>query len=147
MALSCIVLPVLSIPGGRPPSRVFLQTGAARPQAGRATLFSRTYRDRTIALCSTERISLAAVFLLTNWLPTIMTRTTGSAATASLLNSLIYFGVIVGFFLMGGIVNRVGPKRLLAIVFGVATAVCVVVHLSMSPMASSWARWWRWATV
>jgi MFS family permease len=130
MALACVALPLLFVAGGKPPLSVAVAPGAdGRRQ--RARLFSSTYRARTFALCTTELISLAAVFLLTNWLPTIMARATGSVATASLFTSLIYVGAIVGVVGLSTIVNRVGATRLLGLVFGAAAAVCIVVHFAM----------------
>jgi len=132
MALACIALPLMFVKGGKPPQRMVVGDDGKERAATRAQLFSSRYRARTFALCGAELVSLAAVFLLTNWLPTIMSRSTGSVSTASLFTSLIYVGAILGVLGLSMIVKRVGPTRMLGIVFTVAAAVCVIVHLALA---------------
>lgn len=129
MAIACMLLPILFIAPGRPAA--VLGSSAGKPRSRPAQILLDPYRTRTLALCAAELISVSAITLLTSWLPTIMARATGSAASASVFTSLIYFGAIVGVFGISPFLNRVGPKRLLSIIFLTAAGICIVVHVAM----------------
>jgi predicted MFS family arabinose efflux permease len=128
-----LLAPVILLLGREP------QTFAPPPKAVAAGpsadgLFSPRYRRRTLTLCATQFISLTAIFCLMSWLPTVLAKATGSASTASLLTSLVYFGSVVGVLLMAAVINRVGVERLLVTILLVAAATSAALHFTVADL-------------
>ncbi|MGA0606656.1 MFS transporter [Phenylobacterium sp. VNQ135] len=129
MALSCIILPLAFLPTGKPACGPL--SGDEPNNTGPLVLFSDTYRNRALAHCAAELLAVMGITLLASWLPTIMAEATGSVATASLFTSLVYLGAIVGVVGLAPFLNLVGPKRLLAGIFFIAGAVCVLLNAAI----------------
>jgi MFS family permease len=128
MTLTTVLLPLLLLrSGGRRAVARVVPDG----QNTSDSLFTRKYRLRTLFLCTAQVAALTAAYLLTSWLPTIVANVTGSLPQASLFNSLIYVGAIVGVVSMAAVVVRVGALRLLTGVYFVSALAALVVHFSM----------------
>jgi AAHS family 3-hydroxyphenylpropionic acid transporter len=116
---------------GLPEPRALLAKREDDDAAPKGGVLDREYYARTIALWFTEVVSLSAIFLLMSWLPTILTKATGSVSDASFYTSLIYFGSIVGVLLMATLVVRIGAYRLMISVFLIATMISVIMNSSI----------------
>ena len=126
LVLAIFIIYALPVP--RPLLTAREDAVAAAPKGG---VLDREYYARTIALWFTEVVTLYAIFLLLSWLPTILTKATGSVSDASFYTSLIYFGSIVGVLLMATLVVRIGAYRLMISVFLIATMIAVIMNSSI----------------
>ena len=98
-------------------------TAAAQPVATRSavgTLLVPQYRRGTLLLWITFFIGLAMLYLMTSWLPTIMTNAGISLKTASLITAAWSIGGTCGGLLLGRAMDRFSPHLVLASAYALA---------------------------
>jgi len=85
------------------------------------------YRRGTLLLWVTFFMGLAVLFLMANWLPTIITAAGSSMKTASLITALWSVGGTCGGLLLGRAMDRFTPHRVLAVAYALACALIFAV--------------------
>lgn len=81
-------------------------------------------RQGTVLLWGAFFMSLLIIYLLTNWLPTLIGGTGLSLSKAALLTALFQLGGTAGAILLGATMDRLNPYRVLALAY-LAGAVCI----------------------
>lgn len=89
-----------------------------------AELFSRHYAAGTVLLWCSFFMSLLIIYLISSWLPTLLTNTGASLSKASLVTSTFQIGGTAGAIMLGRFMDKAGSCRTLAIAY-VLGAVCV----------------------
>ncbi|HZZ09054.1 MAG TPA: MFS transporter [Paraburkholderia sp.] len=85
------------------------------------------YRRGTLLLWATFFMGLAVLFLMANWLPTIITAAGSSMKTAALITALWSVGGTCGGLLLGRAMDRFTPHRVLAVAYALACALIFAV--------------------
>jgi MFS transporter, AAHS family, 4-hydroxybenzoate transporter len=80
----------------------------------------------TLLLWSTFFMSLLIIYLLSSWLPTILNGAGHSLSQASFISSAFQIGGTLGAILLGRLMDRYRPHRVLATAY-LAAAACIVV--------------------
>ena len=89
----------------------------------------------TLLLWVTFFMSLLVIYLLSSWLPTLL-RTTGvSLKTASVVTAMFQVGGTIGAIVLGWLMDRVSPHRVLAVSYALAG---LFIALIGSVTASPW---------
>lgn len=78
----------------------------------------------TVALWIVNFMGLMDLYLLVSWLPTTISAQGISVARAAAITALMQFGGIVGAFVLGPAVDRLGPNPVLPAAYGLA-ALCI----------------------
>lgn len=86
-------------------------------------LFAPTLRVGTLKLWLTFFMCLLVIYLLSSWLPTLISSTGMSLKDASLVTAMFQVGGTLGAIALGPLMDRFSPTRVLAVVYGLA-AVC-----------------------
>ncbi|HEL4110616.1 TPA: aromatic acid/H+ symport family MFS transporter [Stenotrophomonas maltophilia] len=81
-------------------------------------------RQGTLLLWGAFFMSLLIIYLLTNWLPTLIKGTGLSLSQAALLTALFQIGGTLGSILLGAAMDRANPYRVLALAY-LAGALCI----------------------
>ena len=92
----------------------------AREAATRAPiseLFRKPYATGTALLWMSFFMSLLIIYLISSWLPTLLTGAGADIRTASLVTSVFQIGGTVGAILLGRLMDGVGSARALAIAY------------------------------
>ncbi|SFI32115.1 MFS transporter, AAHS family, 4-hydroxybenzoate transporter [Collimonas sp. OK307] len=116
-------------------SRIEARSGHALPQlvvsdrkqpgSPVAQLFRPGLLGGTLLLWSTFFMSLLIIYLLSSWLPTLLSGAGHSLSQASFISSAFQIGGTAGAILLGRWMDRYRPQRVLAIAY-LAAAVCIV---------------------
>src|SRR5262249_3998342 len=88
----------------------------------------------TLVLWLAFFMSLLVVYLLTNWMPTLIQQTTGaSLAGAAFMAAMFQVGATIGAVVVGWLMDRVEPHALLcgAYLGGAASIVCISLSTTM----------------
>jgi MFS transporter, AAHS family, 4-hydroxybenzoate transporter len=97
--------------------------GAGKPEKlPVGELFRRDLRMETLILWLTFFMSLLFVYLLGNWLPTLLHSTGFSLRTASLVTALFYAAGLLGGVTLGRIMDKFDPHRVLGVTYALAGA-------------------------
>lgn len=86
-------------------------------------LFAPALRIGTLKLWLTFFMCLLVIYLLSSWLPTLISSTGMSLKDASLVTAMFQVGGTLGAIALGPLMDRFSPTRVLAVVYGLA-AVC-----------------------
>lgn len=130
------VLPLLLAPilwRSLPESADYLDTAGARQMrlSPVRELFSGGLMAGTIALWLAFFMSLLVVYLLSNWMPTLIQRSSGaSVGHAALITAMLQVGGTVGAVCVGRVMDAFDPHRVLAAVYAAGAACIVLISLS-----------------
>lgn len=105
---------------------------AAAPQAASAParqLFSASLLIGTLLLWATFFMGLLVIFLVGNWLPLILTDAGVEATTAKLVTTGFHLGGAVGAIVIGRLMDRYRPTRVLALGYIIAALSVAAVSL------------------
>lgn len=80
-------------------------------------LFAHALRAGTIKLWLTFFMSLLVIYLLSSWLPTLISSTGMSLKDASLVTAMFQVGGTLGAIALGPVMDRFSPTRVLAVVY------------------------------
>jgi AAHS family 4-hydroxybenzoate transporter-like MFS transporter len=86
-------------------------------------LFAPALRVGTLKLWLTFFMCLLVIYLLSSWLPTLISSTGMSLKDASLVTAMFQVGGTLGAIALGPLMDRFSPTRVLAVVYSLA-AVC-----------------------
>jgi AAHS family 4-hydroxybenzoate transporter-like MFS transporter len=86
-------------------------------------LFQPSLRRGTLLLWLAFFMSLLVIYLLSSWLPTLISSTGRSLKDASLVTAMFQIGGTVGAIGLGQLMDRFNPQRVLAVAYALA-AVC-----------------------
>ncbi|CAM5386425.1 AAHS family 4-hydroxybenzoate transporter-like MFS transporter OS=Eoetvoesiella caeni OX=645616 GN=DFR37_10397 PE=4 SV=1 [Eoetvoesiella caeni] len=94
-------------------------TVAEKPQTGFPVkqLFSAKLRAGTVALWVVVFMTLLVIYLLSSWLPTVINNTGMSLKNASLVTAMFQVGGTLGAIILGRLMDRHSPQRVLAITY------------------------------
>lgn len=106
---------------------VFVAAERAPTQASVRQLLTPTYARGTLLLWTTFFMGLTVLFLMANWLPTIVTMAGGSTRAASLTTALWSVGGTCGGLLLGRAMDRFRPHRVLAFAYAAASVLIFAV--------------------
>ncbi|MBY4868860.1 MULTISPECIES: MFS transporter [Burkholderia] len=105
---------------------VFVATEREVTRASVRQLLSPACARGTLLLWTTFFMGLMVLFLMANWLPTILTAAGASMRAASLTTALWSVGGTCGGLLLGQAMDRFPPHRVLALAY---TAACVLIFM------------------
>jgi MFS transporter, AAHS family, 4-hydroxybenzoate transporter len=109
-----------------PESVLYLQSSAAARLSPVRQLFESRLMPGTLALWLAFFMSLLVVYLLSNWMPTLVQRSTGaSLGHAALVTAMLQIGGTAGAIAVGRLMDAFDPHRVLGAVY-VAGAACIV---------------------
>lgn len=100
-----------------------------------AELFRPGVLQGTLLLWSTFFMSLLIIYLLSSWMPTLLSGNGLSLSNASLVTMMFQVGGTVGAILLGRWMDRYSPHKVLSIAYLAAAGCIVVVALSGSSLA------------
>lgn len=100
-----------------------------------AELFRPGVLGGTLLLWSTFFMSLLIIYLLSSWMPTLLSGNGLSLSNASLVTMMFQVGGTVGAILLGRWMDRHSPHKVLSIAYLAAAGCIVVVALSGSSLA------------
>ncbi|MHC1656212.1 MFS transporter [Stenotrophomonas riyadhensis] len=125
--VAALLRKIAALPAGW--SGAFLDGVARDPatQVGRSPLqliMAPALRQGTVLLWGAFFMSLLIIYLLTNWLPTLIKGTGLSLSQAALLTALFQIGGTIGSIVLGATMDRFNPYRVLALAY-LAGALCI----------------------
>lgn len=85
-------------------------------------LFAPSLRFGTVALWSTVFMTLLVIYLLSSWLPTVINNTGMSLKDASLVTAMFQVGGTVGAIILGRLMDKHSPQRVLGITYLIGAA-------------------------
>jgi AAHS family 4-hydroxybenzoate transporter-like MFS transporter len=89
----------------------------------------------TVLLWSAFFMSLLVIYLLSSWLPMLIKSTGASLKTASLVTAMFQVGGTLGAILLGWLMDRVNPPRVLAVSYALAGLfIAAIGSVSASPL-------------
>jgi len=78
-------------------------------------------------------MSLLVVYLLSNWMPTLIQRSTGASLShAALITAMLQIGGTVGAIVVGRLMDAVNPHYVLGAVYAAGAAFIVMISLTAS---------------
>ncbi len=112
-------------------------SGEAEPKSKQpiATLFQQEFRLRTITLWITYFMGLLVIYLTTSWLPTMMKDAGMSMDRAANVTAMFQLGGTVGALLVGWLMDRMDPNRVISASYILGALALVV--LGFSGLAST----------
>ena len=127
------VLPLLMLPGLFlvPGARV-LHATAEKENPSLAMLFDRGRAPVTLAVWGVYFITLLVLYLLLNWLPTIMIARGLPQGQAQLLSLAFNLAAVVGMIVLGIATDRLGYKRTVSTVYVLMIGAAAIVALANS---------------
>jgi AAHS family 4-hydroxybenzoate transporter-like MFS transporter len=90
-------------------------------------LLTTRYRQGTLLLWTTFFMGLSVLYLMSSWLPTIITHSGGSMKAAALTTALWSVGGTCGGLLLGRVMDLSTPNRVLGFTYGIAGVVIYLV--------------------
>ena len=123
------VAAILSRVGPVEPGEVFTVEEAHHSKSGSsiAGLFSQGRAVGTILLWITYFMGLLVVYLLTNWLPTLMQQSGVKLSLASMVTAMFMFGSTIGTVILGYLMDTRGRYKLLSAGFVLAAVFIVLI--------------------
>ena len=98
-------------------------------------LFRRDLLGNTLLLWLAFFGSLLIIYLLSSWLPTLVKSTGVSLKSASIITSMFQVGGTFGAILLGWLMDRYKPSRVLAIIYALAAVfIAAIGSLTTSPL-------------
>ena len=101
-----------------------------------AVLFSGPYALRTITLWITYFMGLLVIYLATSWMPTMMKDAGMSLGSAANLTAMFQLGGTVGAILIGMLMDRYNPNRVIALSYVAGSLLLVL--LGICGLLSGW---------
>jgi len=95
-----------------------------------ATLFQPGFRLRTLTLWVTYFMGLLVIYLTTSWLPTMMKDAGMSIDRAANVTAMFQLGGTAGALLVGWLMDRLNPNRVIAASYMLGAVALVVLGLS-----------------
>ncbi|MEB0032204.1 MFS transporter [Undibacterium sp. RTI2.1] len=95
-----------------------------------SVLFSGSYTLRTITLWITYFMGLMVIYLATSWMPTMMNDAGMSLAHAANLTAMFQLGGTIGAILIGMLMDRYNPNRIIALSYVVGSVLLILLGLS-----------------
>jgi AAHS family 4-hydroxybenzoate transporter-like MFS transporter len=99
-------------------------------------LFGAELRRGTLLIWLTFFMSLLVIYLLSNWLPTVVKSTGMSLMEASVVTAMFQVGGTVGAITLGQMMDRFEPSRVLAVAYLLAAVFAVLIGSSMGNKAA-----------
>lgn len=96
------------------------------------SLFARGLRSGTLLLWLTFFMSLLVVYLLSNWMPTLIQRSGLSLRGASLITAAFQLGGTVGAIAIGWLMDRFNPHHVLAVAYVAAAMFVILMGLAVA---------------
>jgi MFS transporter, AAHS family, 4-hydroxybenzoate transporter len=109
-----------------PPGTRFVAHEIKLPGIPVVHLFSGGRAWATLALWTLFFMSLLDLFLLANWLPTLLNDLGSSVSVAALVGSMLQIGGVIGAFALGRFIDRFSFRALALIYFAAAVAVAAI---------------------
>ena len=105
---------------------------AEKPRAGFPVnhLFDAGMRRGTLLLWFAFFMSLLVIYLLSSWLPTLISSTGMSLKNASLVTAMFQVGGTVGAILLGQLMDRFDPRRVLGVTYALAAVFTALIGSS-----------------
>ncbi|KFK94390.1 MULTISPECIES: aromatic acid/H+ symport family MFS transporter [unclassified Serratia (in: enterobacteria)] len=91
------------------------EQGGKTKQSALRVIFSPHYLRGTLMLCLTYFMGLLIFYLLTSWLPLLIRETGASIRQASLITALFPLGGGIGVLVMGWLMDRINPHKVVAV--------------------------------
>ncbi|NYT70284.1 MFS transporter [Pusillimonas noertemannii] len=85
-------------------------------------LFAPELRFGTLSLWATVFMTLLVIYLLSSWLPTVINNTGMSLKNASLVTAMFQVGGTAGAIILGRLMDRYSPQRVLGITYLIGAA-------------------------
>jgi AAHS family 4-hydroxybenzoate transporter-like MFS transporter len=108
---------------------------AAARRSPVAQLFAGPLAFGTLALWAAFFMSLLIVYLLTNWLPTLFKEAGFPLAKAALVSAMYQVGGTVGAIVLGRLMDRFNPYRVLALAYLSAIAFIALISFNYTDLA------------
>jgi len=109
---------------------VTLTTPAAPAGSPVGRLFAANLRRGTVLIWLTFFMSLLVIYLLSNWLPTVIKSTGMSLMEASVITAMFQAGGTVGAISLGQMMDRFKPSRVLALAYLLAAGFTALIGSS-----------------
>ncbi len=93
-------------------------------------LFAQNLRRGTMLIWLTFFMSLLVIYLLSNWLPTVIKSTGMSLMEASVITAMFQVGGTVGAIALGQLMDRLQPSRVLAVAYLLAAVFTALIGSS-----------------
>jgi AAHS family 4-hydroxybenzoate transporter-like MFS transporter len=138
------VLPIALAPvlwSTLPESAAYLQARARERVSPVLQLFEGGLLIGTLLLWLSFFMSLLVVYLLSNWMPTLIRSTGASLAHAALITAMLQIGGTAGAIVVGRLMDAMNPHRVLAAVYAAGAAFIVLISVTTA------APWWMGAAV
>ena len=111
------------------------QQGSAGNNSVIRTIFSKTYGAGTLLLWITYFMGLVIVYLLTSWLPTLLSENGASMENAALIGAIFQFGGVLSAVGLGWAMDRFNPHKVIGIFYLLAGVFAYLVGQSLGNMA------------
>lgn len=98
-------------------------------------LFDRDLRRGTLLLWLAFFMSLLVIYLLSSWLPTLISSTGMTLKKASLVTAMFQVGGTVGAIALGQLMDRFNPQRVLGVTYALAAVFTTLIGSSTSNTA------------
>jgi AAHS family 4-hydroxybenzoate transporter-like MFS transporter len=98
-------------------------------------LFDANLRRGTVLIWSTFFMSLLVIYLLSNWLPTLIKSTGMSLIEASLVTAMFQVGGTIGAISLGQMMDRFRPSRVLGVAYLMAAGFTALIGSSSGHVA------------
>ena len=96
------------------------EIGKLKSDSAVAVLFSPGYTVGTVALWATYFCGLLTIYLITSWLPTLVSNAGLPIAKASQIGGMFMFGGALGCLSMGVVMDRYNPHRAIAAAYAIS---------------------------
>ena len=93
-------------------------------------LFDRNLRRGTLLLWLAFFMSLLVIYLLSSWLPTLISSTGMTLKKASLVTAMFQVGGTVGAIALGQLMDRFNPQRVLGVTYALAAVLTALIGSS-----------------
>jgi AAHS family 4-hydroxybenzoate transporter-like MFS transporter len=122
------------------PSENLSQAGFAAPEKAQAGfpvthLFDASLRRGTLFLWLAFFMSLLVIYLLSSWLPTLISSTGMTLKNASLVTAMFQVGGTVGAIALGQLMDRFNPQRILGVTYMLAAVFTALIGNSTGSTA------------
>jgi AAHS family 4-hydroxybenzoate transporter-like MFS transporter len=93
-------------------------------------LFDENLRRGTVLIWLTFFMSLLVIYLLSNWLPTVIKSTGMTLMEASVITAMFQIGGTIGAITLGQLMDRLQPSRVLAVAYALAAVFTAMIGSS-----------------
>ncbi|MBT2748854.1 MULTISPECIES: MFS transporter [unclassified Lysobacter] len=111
------------------------EIGKLKTDSAVAVLFSPGYTIGTVALWATYFCGLLTIYLITSWLPTLVSNAGLPIAKASQIGGMFMFGGALGCLLMGVVMDRYDPHRAIAWAYSISAVLLLALAQSSGDLS------------